>query len=79
MRPSIGIDLTERERNMSENILIVDDEREIADLVAVYLQNENYNVFKFYNGTDALDCIEHEKLDLAILDVMLPDVNGLKI
>lgn len=67
------------ERNMSENILIVDDEPEIADLVAVYLQNENYNVFKFYNGTEALACIEHEKLDLAILDVMLPDVNGLQI
>ena len=47
------------ERNMSENILIVDDEPEIADLVAVYLQNENYNVFKFYNGTEALACIEH--------------------
>lgn len=64
---------------MSEKILIVDDEPEIADLVAVYLQNENYRVFKCYNGRDALACIERETLDLAILDVMLPDVSGLQI
>ena len=61
------------------NILIVDDEQTIADLVEVYLKNENYNVFKFNNGQDALNCIENEKLDLAILDVMLPDISGLSI
>jgi len=64
---------------MLTNILIVDDEQAIADLVEVYLKNEDYNVFKFYNGQDALKCIENEKLDLAILDVMLPDVNGFSI
>ena len=63
---------------MSEHdkILIVDDEREIADLVEVYLQNETYTVFKFYNATDALACVEREDLSLAILDVMLPDISG---
>lgn len=64
---------------MSEKILIVDDEREISDLVTLYLENENFTVFKFYNGKDALDCIAKETLDLAILDVMLPDINGLQI
>ncbi|MDD9149983.1 MULTISPECIES: VanR-ABDEGLN family response regulator transcription factor [unclassified Sporolactobacillus] len=64
---------------MAANILIVDDEQAIADLVEVYLKNENYNVFKFYNGKDALNCIENEKLDLAILDVMLPDADGFSI
>lgn len=64
---------------MAANILIVDDEKAIADLVEVYLKNENYNVFKFYNGQDALNSIEKEKLDLAILDVMLPDVDGFSI
>lgn len=64
---------------MSTNILIVDDEQSIADLVEVYLKNENYNVFKFYNGQEAINCIENEKLDLAILDVMLPDTNGFSI
>lgn len=64
---------------MSEKILIVDDEREISDLVTLYLENENFTVFTFYNGKDALDCIAKETLDLAILDIMLPDINGLQI
>lgn len=61
---------------MSDKILIVDDETEIADLIEVYLKNENYTVFKFYSAKEALDCIENTPLDLAILDVMLPDMNG---
>ncbi|HWP80361.1 MAG TPA: VanR-ABDEGLN family response regulator transcription factor [Candidatus Acidoferrum sp.] len=60
-------------------ILVVDDEREIADLVEVYLQNENYTVLKFYSAAAALRCIEEEALDLAILDVMLPDGSGLDL
>jgi len=64
---------------MNENILIVDDEIEIADLVELYLKNEGYNVYKFYSGKDALECVRTEKLDLAILDVMLPDIDGFKI
>ncbi|MDE6233290.1 MAG: VanR-ABDEGLN family response regulator transcription factor [Lachnospiraceae bacterium] len=64
---------------MSENILVVDDEKEIADLIEVYLKNDGYTVFKFYNGTDALKCIEETDLDLAILDVMLPDIDGFQI
>lgn len=64
---------------MFENILIVDDEQAITDLIEIYLKNENYNVFKFYNGHDALKCIEKENIDLAILDIMLPDVNGFSI
>ncbi len=57
---------------MADKILIVDDEPEIADLVSLYLQNENFVVFQFYNAADALKCIQSEALDLAILDVMLP-------
>ncbi len=64
---------------MSEKILIVDDEQEIADLVALYLENENFQVFKFYSAKDALRCIDNETLDMAILDVMLPDMNGFEI
>lgn len=64
---------------MMENILIVDDEREIADLIEVYLKNEGYTVYKYYSGLQALQCIESEKLDLAILDVMLPDIDGFHI
>ena len=61
------------------NILVVDDEKTIADLVELYLKNEDYQVFKFYNGKDALNCIANQKLDLAILDVMLPDTDGFSI
>ncbi|MDP4109030.1 MAG: VanR-ABDEGLN family response regulator transcription factor [Bacillota bacterium] len=60
-------------------ILVVDDEREIADLIEVYLKNENYSVFKFYSAKEAVGCIDETELDLAILDVMLPDGNGFDI
>ncbi|WP_248925896.1 VanR-ABDEGLN family response regulator transcription factor [Paenibacillus hamazuiensis] len=61
---------------MCAKVLIVDDEHEIADLVEVYLRNENYEVLKFYAAKEALSCIETTELDLAILDIMLPDING---
>lgn len=64
---------------MNANILVVDDEKEIADLVEVYLENEGFTIFKFYNAQDALDCIDTMKLDLAVLDVMLPDIDGFAI
>ena len=64
---------------MSKNILVVDDEKEIADLIEVYLKNDGYTVYKFYNGMEALKCIEETDLDLAVLDVMLPDIDGFRI
>ena len=44
-----------------------------------FIKNENYEVFKFYNGAGALECVEQEQIDLAILDVMLPDIDGFEI
>lgn len=64
---------------MSEKVLVVDDERDIANLLEVYLQNENYVVYKYYCAKDAIPCIENEDIDLAILDVMLPDMNGFSL
>jgi two-component system response regulator VanR len=61
---------------MSINILVVDDEQSIADLVEVYLQSEGFKIYKFYNGKDAYRCVQSEQLALAILDVMLPDMDG---
>ena len=61
---------------MSHVVLVVDDEREIADLVTLYLKNEGYQVHTFYTALEALACINTEPLDLAILDVMMPDMNG---
>lgn len=61
---------------MNEKVLIVDDERAIADLVEVYLKNDGYQVYKCHNAADALTCVREGDLSLAILDVMLPDMDG---
>ena len=57
-------------------ILVVDDEKEIADLVAVYLKGEGFAVEVCYNGADAMRSIEKAAPQLALLDVMLPDTDG---
>lgn len=59
--------------------MVVDDEKEIADLVEVYLQNDGYEVCKVYTGQDALRCLESEEMKLAVLDVMLPDIDGFSL
>lgn len=64
---------------MSEMIVVADDEKEIADLVEVCLKSEGFSMAKFYNGTDALRYIEENAVDLAVLDVMLPDIDGFTI
>lgn len=61
---------------MEQTILVVDDEREIADLVEVYLKNEGFPVLKAYTAAEALEIIAQKELSLAILDVMLPDMDG---
>lgn len=61
------------------NILVVDDEIEIADVIELYLKCDQYTIYKFYTGQEALDCIKKTKIDLAILDVMLPDIDGFEI
>ncbi|MCI8331022.1 MAG: response regulator transcription factor [Bacilli bacterium] len=61
------------------DILVLDDEKEIADLVEVYLLNENYIVHKFYDSESAVNFINSENVDLAILDIMVKGVDGLQI
>ena len=64
---------------MGNRILVVDDEKEIADVIELYLKNEGFEVEKFYTGKDALVSIEKAAPDLALLDVMLPDIDGFTI
>ncbi len=64
---------------ITENILVVDDEKEIADLVEVYLKNEDYTVYKCYTAKDAIECIKTKVLDMAILDVMVQETSGFEI
>lgn len=64
---------------MQEKILVVDDECEIANLIEVYLKNEGFDVCTFYTAGDAVSCIGKQTFDLAILDVMLPDMSGFEL
>ena len=61
---------------MTDKIIVVDDEREIADLIGLYLENDGYEVKKFQTGEQALRDIDGEEPALAVLDVMLPDTDG---
>lgn len=59
------------------NVLIVEDEKEICDGIEIYLKNQGYNVFKGFNGVEGLEIIERENLHLAIVDIMMPKMDGI--
>ena len=61
------------------NILVADDEKEIVELIELYLSKENLNIIKAYDGRQALDCIEKEDIDLGIIDIMMPGFNGFQV
>ena len=61
------------------NILVVDDEQEIADLVEIYLVSDGYKVFKASNAQDGLDILNKEDIHLCLLDIMIPGMNGLEM
>ena len=61
------------------NILVVDDEQEIADLVEIYLVSDGYQVFKASNAQDGLDILDKEDIHLCLLDIMMPGMNGLEM
>ena len=61
-----------------ERILVVDDEKEIRDLIGIYLSNEGYEVLKASNGLEALELLEKQNADLIILDIMMPKMDGIQ-
>ena len=61
------------------NILVVDDEQEIADLVEIYLVSDGYKVFKASNAQDGLDILDKKDIHLCLLDIMMPGMNGLEM
>ena len=58
------------------NILIVDDEKLLRDVVKEYCLNDNYNVYEAENGLEALQVLEKENIDLIVLDIMMPEMDG---
>jgi DNA-binding response OmpR family regulator len=61
------------------NILVVDDEKEIRDLLEINLSNEGYNVFKASCGVDAFDILDKEEIHLIVLDIMMPGIDGIEV
>ncbi|MCY9513003.1 response regulator transcription factor [Paenibacillus apiarius] len=61
-----------------ETILLVDDEKEIAELIEIYLKNEGYQLLKASNGLVALELLQNHSVDLIILDVMMPHMDGIQ-
>lgn len=60
------------------NILVVEDEKEIAAAIEVYLKNQSYNVFKAYDGVEALEIFKREEIHLILLDIMMPRMDGMQ-
>lgn len=60
------------------NILVVDDDRDIVESIAIFLANENYNILKAYDGLEAIEILNDNKVHLMILDIMMPKLDGIK-
>ncbi|MDU4660118.1 MAG: response regulator, partial [Clostridium butyricum] len=58
------------------NILIIEDEKSVSDVVKAYLEKEGYGVYSTESGLDGIEVFRKEKIELVILDLMLPDIDG---
>lgn len=74
MKETAGDDLMDK-----ETILIVDDEKEIRDLIGIYLLNEGYHILHAQNGLEALKLLEKKDVHLVILDIMMPVMDGIQL
>ncbi len=64
---------------MNFNILIAEDDEDIVKLIRLYLENENYNIFWAKDGQEALEVFNREKIDIALVDIMMPRMNGFEL
>ncbi len=62
---------------MQKKILLIEDDQEISELITSHLQEENYSVLSVFDGEIALRIFEKEAIDLVLLDIMLPKLNGM--
>src|SRR3954466_8711404 len=63
---------------ISMNVLVCDDDKEIVDAIGIYLENEGYQIFKVFNGLEAIDIIKKHEIHLIIMDIMMPMMDGLR-
>ncbi|MBQ9421393.1 MAG: response regulator transcription factor [Lachnospiraceae bacterium] len=62
---------------MQQTILVCDDEKEIVEAISIYLEGEGYKILKAYDGLEALEILEKQRVDLVIIDVMMPGLDGI--
>ncbi len=62
-----------------ENILVCDDDKEIVDSIELYLEQENFRVVKAYDGLEALEALKTNQIHLAVIDVMMPNMDGIRL
>ena len=60
------------------NILVCDDDKEIVGAIEIYLNNEGYQVYKAYDGLEALNVVEKEEIHLILMDIMMPKLDGMR-
>ena len=60
------------------NILVCDDEKEIVDAIEIYLIQEGYQIYKAYHGQEALECLKKNEVQLLIMDIMMPGMDGIR-
>ena len=62
-----------------ENILVCDDDKEIVDAIEIYLEEEGYKIYKAYDGIRALEILRQYKIHLAVIDIMMPGMDGIRL
>jgi len=65
-----------KERKTVNSVLIIEDEERVSEVIAAYLQKEGYTVYSAFSGLEGIDIFKSNKIDLVILDLMLPDITG---
>ena len=64
---------------MGYTILVAEDDRDIVELIELYLENDGYRVLTAADGVSALELVRREQIDLAVLDIMMPRMNGYEL
>ena len=70
--------LTKREVQKVANILVCDDDKDIVEAISIYLEQEGYTIFKAYDGLDAINILHSQPVDLLIIDIMMPKLDGIR-